>query len=87
MFNLDFGQDGQAMSVLHNTVISGGEVPGPPPLGKSNVRRFDFSSDLLIDTSADSHPHQRGTGVSSNYHGYFSQGQSEPGFNTSFNNN
>ena len=61
--------------------MSGGEEPGSPT-GKSNVLRFDFSSDLLIDTSANSHPHQRGTGVSSNHHGYFCQGQSQVGSST-----
>ena len=61
--------------------MSGGEEPGAP-VAVSNIRRFDFSSDLMIDTSADSHPHQRGTGVSSNYYAYFSQGQSQPGFPT-----
>ena len=57
----------------------GGGIQFPGTTMYSDIRRFDFSSDTFSDTTANSHSHHSGTGVSSNHHGYFTQGYVPPG--------
>ena len=58
---------------------AGGVYTPPPSPNYSNVYRFDFSSDTFADTTANSHIHTAGSGVSAQHYGYFCQGSVPPG--------